>query len=114
MKMLPVAVIVSAFTFGNYVLAQDKPTPKPTYTSEAMLKRISEGSETRPKPPYTSDAMLRRISDGSTMTCVLPDKTTRVVNTTVTVDGKTYRCVEVLDNNLRPNGVAWTLVLPQP
>jgi hypothetical protein len=99
MRMLPVAVIVGAFAFGNYVLAQDKPTPKPTYTSEAMLKRISGGTAT--------------VLD--VVNCVLPDKTERAVNTTFSeLDGRTYRCVVVLDQNFQRRGVAWTPVVPQP
>jgi len=50
------AVIVGALAFGNYVSAQDKPTPKPTYTFETMRMRIKGGGT------------------GST-NCVLPDKT---------------------------------------
>ena len=73
------------------------------------------------KPMYTAEAMLRRIG-GSAATsdrvdavnCVLPDKTERAVNTTFTVDGRTYRCVDVLDQNLQRRGVAWTPVSPQP
>ena len=100
MRMLPVAAIVGAFAFGNYyVAAQDKPTPKPTYTPEAMLKRI------RPESTAT-------VLDGRS--CVLPDETERGVNSPVTVDSRTYRCVEVLDQRFQPLGVAWTPVSPQP
>lgn len=95
MRMLPVVVIVGAVAFGSFVSAQDKPTPKPTYTSEMMRMRITGG--------------------GTGITnCVLPDKTERAVNTTVTVDGKSYRCVEMLDQNFQRIGVAWTPVQQQP
>jgi hypothetical protein len=101
MRMLPVAVIVGAFAFGNYyVSAQDRPTPKPTYTPEAMLKRIR-------------DANAGFILDA--VNCVLQDKTERAVNTTFTeLDGRTYRCVVVVDQNFQRRGVAWTPVSPQP
>jgi hypothetical protein len=46
------------------------------------------------------------------MHCVLPDKTEGAVNSTVTVTGRTYRCVEVFDENFQPRGVAWTPVAP--
>lgn len=71
------------------------------------------------KPSYTSEAMLRRIRGGSAATterpaamCVLADKTERAVNATVTLDGRTSRCVEVLDENLQPRGAAWTPLAP--
>ena len=100
MRMLAVAVIVSAFAFGNYVSAQDKPTPKPTYTTEVMLKRIRDASAATPL---------------DVVNCTLPDKTERAVNTTFTeLDGRTYRCVVVLDQNFQRRGVAWTPVAPQP
>jgi hypothetical protein len=101
MRTLPVAVIVGAFAFGTCLSAQDKPTPKPTYTSEAMLKRIRDGGAA------TADR-------ADAVNCVLPDKTERPVNTAVTVAGRTYRCVEVLDENFQRRGVAWTPVAPQP
>jgi hypothetical protein len=44
--------------------------------------------------------------------CVLADKTERAVNATVTLDGRTSRCVEILDENLQPRGAAWTPVTP--
>lgn len=93
MKMLPLAVIVSALAFGAYVSAQDKPV----YTAEAMRKRI-QGTAT--------------VSE--VQRCVLPDNTQRAVNTSVTVDGKSYRCVVMLDQNFLPLGVAWTPVDRQP
>jgi len=118
MRMLPLAVIVGTLAFGTYVSAQDKPTPKPTYTSETMLKRIN-GDTSTPKPTYTSEEMLKRINGGTAaaldaVNCVLPDKSERAANTTVTVDGRTFRCVEVLDSNFKRRGVAWTPVSPQP
>jgi hypothetical protein len=88
--MLPLAVIVGALALGTFLSAQDKPT----YTAEMMRKRIGGG--------------------GTAVTnCVLPDKTERPVNTTVTVDGKSYRCVDVLDQNFQWIGVGWTPVSPQ-
>jgi hypothetical protein len=57
--------------------------------------------------------MLKRIA-GHDVVCALADKTERLMNQTVTVDGTTYRCAQVLDENLRPIGVAWTRVLPEP
>jgi hypothetical protein len=103
MRMLPVAAMVGAFAFGNYATAQDNPAPtsKPRYTAEAMRQRMSAGSAA---PMDRPDAM----------NCVLPNGSERAVNTTVTVDGRTYRCVEVLDQNFQRRGVAWTPVSPQP
>jgi hypothetical protein len=75
------------------------------------------------KPPYTSEAMLRRdvsaINAAATdradvLKCLLPDKTERAVNTPVTVDGRTYYCVEALEEDLQQRGVAWRLVSPRP
>jgi hypothetical protein len=91
MRTLPLAAIVGALMFGSYVLAQEKPV----YTSEAMLRRIARDT-----------AVILDVGS-----CVLPDKTERAVNTSVTVDGRTFRCVEVLDRNFRRRGVAWTPVL---
>jgi hypothetical protein len=72
-------------------------------------------------PLYTSEAMLRRDRDAATTTdradavqCVLPDRTERAVSATVTVDGRTYRCVELLDENFEPRGAAWTPVASRP
>ena len=96
MRTLPLAVIVGALALGNHVTAQDPPTPKPTYTSETGRLRISGGGGT------------------SATRCALPDKTEREVNTTVTVDGRSYRCVQVLNRNFQWIGVAWTPVSPQP
>jgi hypothetical protein len=91
MRILTVVVIVGAVALGSYVSAQDTPTaPKPVYTATVMRARIS------------GDLRDRCV--------VLPDKTERLVNTTVTVDGKSYRCVEVLDWNFQRVGVAWTPV----
>ena len=100
MRMLALAVIVGAFGLGNYVSAQDKPapTPKSVYTSEAMLRRISGSA------PFVLDVN----------NCVLPDKTERAVNATVTVGDRAYRCVEVLDHNFQRRGVAWIVATPQP
>jgi hypothetical protein len=44
------------------------------------------------------------------VTCVLSDKREFLVDTSVAVGGKTYRCVTVLDENLKPAGAAWTPV----
>ena len=97
MKMLSLVVIVGAVAFGGYVSAQDQPEPsKPVYTSEAMLRRIA-------------------LAGLNPARCVLPDSTTELsVNSAVTVEGKTYRCVEVLNNNFQRIGVAWTPVSSQP
>jgi hypothetical protein len=83
-------------------------TPKPTYTSEAMLKRIRGDSTATPDRADATN-------------CVLPDKTEHAVTTAVTVDGRTYRCVEVLEPNVQlrglawaRRGVAWTLISPEP
>jgi hypothetical protein len=102
MRMLPVAAaIVGALAFGNYyVSAQDEPTPKPTYTSEAMLRGIRAAS--------AATAL-------DVVNCTAPDTTQRAVNTTFTeLDGRMYRCVVVLDRNFQRRGVAWTPVSPQP
>jgi hypothetical protein len=94
--MLLVAVIVGAFACGSFVSAQEQRPSKPAYTSEAMLARISGGST----------ATTQRVD----AMCALPDKSERAVNATVAVDVRTYRCVEVLDQNLQPLGAAWTSV----
>ena len=95
MKKLPVVMVLCAWPLGNYIVAQDKSAaPKPTYTSVEMRKRIREGD--------------------TPVTCLLAaDKTERLVNTTVTVGGKTYRCVSVLDEHLTRVGAAWTPVFPE-
>ena len=87
MRMLPLAVIVGAFACGTDLSAQDKPL----YTVEAMLRRIGAATA---------------VADANN--CVLPDKAERPVNTTVTFEGRTFRCVEVLDENLQRRGVAWS------
>jgi hypothetical protein len=93
MKKLPVIVTIWAVACGSSLAAQEAPaSPKPQYTSVEMRMRIA----------------------GRTVTCALADGTERRMNETVTVDGVTYRCAVVLDENLRPTGVAWTPVLPQP
>ena len=91
MRMLPVAAIVAAFAFGAYVSAQDAPA-KPMYTPEAMLARIKQ--------------------QGAPLTCGLPDKTRRPVNTTATFQGKLYRCVPMLNDELEWIGVRWTPEMP--
>ena len=95
MRMLTIAVIAAAVAFGSYASAQDKPVV------------VS-------KPRYTADAMRKKISGDGGATCVLADKTEHPVTTTVAFAGKTYRCVEVLDEHLRPNGAAWTHTSSQP
>ena len=91
MMMLPVVVIVGAIALGSYVSAQDAPSaPKPVYTAEAMRARIS--------------------GNVPGQRCFLPDRAERAVNTTVTVEGKSYRCVAVLDWSFQQIGVAWTPV----
>ena len=86
-----IAAFVGVMTVVGSVSAQDEPAwPKPLYTSEAMLKRIG-----------SSDPALRPLS------CAFRDDTQRAVNTTVTVDGKTYRCVQVFNSNLQPTGFGW-------
>jgi hypothetical protein len=80
---------------------------RPRYTSEAMLKRI--GSAARDVAAARGlDARLRFDEP----TCFLPDKTEHLVETTVTVEGRTYRCVDILDRQLQSSGVAWTPVSP--
>lgn len=95
MKRLPVVLILCAWPLGNYIGAQDAPAA--------------------PKPPYTSVEMRKRISGDIPVTCLLAaDKTEHLVNRTVTVAGKTYRCVSVLDEHLTRVGAAWTPVSPEP
>jgi hypothetical protein len=69
-------------------------------------------------PLYASEAMLRRDRDAAAtrdgVNCMLPDQTERPVNPTVAVDGRTYRCVELLDENFAPRGAAWTPVASRP
>jgi hypothetical protein len=93
MRMLSALVIVGAVAVGGYTSAQDNPAS--------------------PKPPYTNPAMVR-IFGHTPVSCVLPDKTDRPVDSVVAVDGRTYRCVEVLSPEFFPLGVAWTPVSPQP
>ncbi len=109
MRILRLAVIVGACAVGTSVSAQDNPAPtpsaKPTYTAEAMRNRVRRAVPTTPVlPPTVLDAL----------NCVLPDKTERAVNTIVTVNGRSYRCVEVLDQNFNRRGVAWPPVDPLP
>ena len=141
MSMLPVAVIVGAFAFGNHVSAQDTATPMncalPDKTERAVNTTVAVDGRTyrcvdvldeifrrrgvawTTKPTYTSEAMLRRIrgsadtTGADTMNCAGP-VTEHPVNTTVTVEGRTYRCIAVLDQNFQRRGVAWTPVSPQP
>jgi hypothetical protein len=87
MVRLTSAALVAVFALGGNMSAQD-PAPQDSQ-----------------KPRYVSEAMVRRLSG-----CALPDRTLHAVNTTVTFRGSTYRCVEVLDSNLRPSGVGWTRV----
>lgn len=95
MRILPLAVIAGAFALGPCVSAQDNHTPKPPYTFETMLERI------RGDNGATDGANARN--------CVVRDNTQLVpLNGTLTVRGRTYRCVEVLDQKLQPRGVAWT------
>src|SRR5688572_32335964 len=42
--------------------------------------------------------------------CAMPDGTNRLVNTTVTFNGWSYRCVAVFNQNFKSTGVAWSLV----
>jgi hypothetical protein len=89
MRMLSVVVLVGAIALGSYASAQDKPVV------------VS-------KPRYTADAMRKKISGETPVTCRLADKTEHPVTTAVAFAGKTYRCVMVLDENLKPAGAAWT------
>ena len=95
MRMLPVVVLVGAVALGSYASAQDKPVV------------VSQ-------PRYTADAMRKRISSETPATCRLADKTEHLVTTAVAVAGKTYRCVTVLDENLKSAGAAWTPVQQEP
>lgn len=83
------------FQRSGVAWTQISPQPKPFYTSEAMLRRIGGGNAA------TSRGDVARC-DLSTM------------NTNVSVDGRTYRCVEMLDGNFQPRGLVWTPVSPQP
>jgi hypothetical protein len=94
MKQLAALVIICAVALGT--------TSSPT---DAQDKPTVVG-----KPRYTAAEMRKRISGGIPVTCVLADKTKYLVDTTVAVAGKTYRCVTVLDENLQPSGAAWTPV----
>ena len=91
MRQLAALAIICTVALGNYLFAQDKPTVVD-------------------KPRYTAADMRKRISGDIPVTCVLADKTQYLVDTTVAVAGKTYRCVRVLDENLQPSGAAWTPV----
>ena len=93
MKKLPLVVSICAVVLGSYLFAQDKPVV------------VS-------KPQYTAEAMRKRIAGETAATCRLADKTEHLVTTEVSLGGRTYRCVTVLDENLIPAGAAWTPVLP--
>jgi hypothetical protein len=93
MRTLAVAVTIYAIACGSYLAAQDAPAaPQPRYTAAEMRMRIA----------------------GHDVVCALADGTERRMNQTVTVDGIAYRCAVILDENLRPTGVAWTPVSPLP
>jgi hypothetical protein len=86
-----IAAFVGVLAVVASVSAQDEPAwPKPLYTSDAMLKRIGSSDPSR-----------------HPLSCAFRDATERAVNTTVDVDGSTYRCVQVLDSNLQPTGLGW-------
>jgi hypothetical protein len=91
MKPLAALVIICTVASGICLFAQDQATVVG-------------------KPRYTAADMRKRISGETPATCVLADKTTYLVGTTVALAGKTYRCVTVLDENLKPSGAAWTPV----
>ena len=61
--------------------------------------------------------LLQRLSPGAGAAgpsqCGMPDGTSRTVDTVMTFQGTTYRCVTVFDGNLVPAGVAWTRVQEQ-
>lgn len=95
MRILPVVVLIGAVAFENYLFAQDKPVVV-----------------SKPMPRYTADAMRKKISGETSPTCRLADRTEHLLTTEVALGGKTYRCVTVLDENLKPAGAAWTPVLP--
>jgi hypothetical protein len=97
MRMRSLAVIVGVFALGPCVSAQDRPEPKPPYTSAAMLQRFAGGSATTP---------------AERMACIHPDKTDVPLNTTVRVDGRSIRCLEVLDQRFVSRGPAWTVLPP--
>lgn len=88
MKKLLVVAIICGVASASYVFAQDEPAV--------------------PKPQYTRLEALKRIRPDIQISCVLSDKTEHLVSTTVTVAGRTYRCVTVLDENLNRVGAAWT------
>jgi hypothetical protein len=94
MKKLLVLATICAMPFATYVFAQDKPASS--------------------KPRYSATEMRKLKSDAISRSCFLADKTEHLVNTTVTVAGKTYRCVTVLDENLNRIGEAWTPVSTEP
>ena len=87
-------VLIGAVAFGSFALAQDKP-------------------EVVSKPRYTTEVMRQRVRGRIPVTCRLADNTQHRVTTAVAVSGKTYRCVFVLDENLKPAGAAWTRVEDQ-
>lgn len=94
MKTFVIAVVVAASSLCAHLLAQDAPAPTPPT-----------------KPVYTPEAMVKRIRDGNAAgarTCALADGSRHEVAATVSVNGWTYRCLHILDRNLRPNGAAWT------
>lgn len=99
MRMVPAVVVVGAFACGGYLSAQDTPaSSKPVYTPEAMMRRIAG----------------QRIAGHNPVTCVAPDKTERSVGMTLAAGGRVFRCVQVLDETLKPLGVAWTPMPLEP
>jgi hypothetical protein len=99
MRMLTAVVIAGAFACGGYLSAQDTPaSSRPIYTPEAMMRRIAGP----------------RVAGHNPVTCVAPDATERSVGMTLTAGGRVFRCVQVLDETLKPLGVAWTPVPLEP
>ena len=101
MRMLPL-VLIGPVAFG-LVLAQDTPVvvSKPRYTAEVGRQRVQ-------------NTYLRQSGRAETpITCSLADNTSHRVTTAVALRGKTYRCVWVLDEKLKPVGAAWTPVEDQ-
>jgi hypothetical protein len=113
MMKLVLPVLVGVFTvIGNVSAQNTTPQDQKTLTAseqaEEQLRQLAEetgGIFIRAERLLSAGRGVAGLSE-----CALPDGSTRRVNTTVTIRGWTYQCVEVLDSNLRRSGVGWTRV----
>jgi hypothetical protein len=98
-----VAALVGAFGLGGYLSAQDQPAQNDT--RDARIAALERALVAR---------MSAEVARRRTTTCASPEARTREVGGTVIIGRRRYQCVQVLDENLQPIAVGWTLVSPQP